>query len=95
MQFHRMAFLSAALLSTPAAWSYDQRGNDFQPYGSAPPGYGYGRAHGYRQPARSEMPAAGNRFGINGMRFEPATLTVDKGENVTWMHSSSMPHSLL
>ncbi|MGD2074983.1 MAG: cupredoxin family copper-binding protein [Gammaproteobacteria bacterium] len=31
---------------------------------------------------------------INGMRFEPSTITVEPGTTVTWVHESSMPHTV-
>lgn len=31
---------------------------------------------------------------INGMRFEPSNITVKPGTTVTWVHGSSMPHTI-
>lgn len=31
---------------------------------------------------------------INGMRFEPASITVSPGTTVTWVHESPMPHTI-
>jgi len=31
---------------------------------------------------------------INGMRFEPSNITVKPGATVTWIHGSSMPHTV-
>ena len=31
---------------------------------------------------------------INGMRFEPAFITVKPGTTVTWVHGSQMPHTI-
>ena len=31
---------------------------------------------------------------INGMRFEPSNITVKPGTTVTWIHGSSMPHTI-
>lgn len=31
---------------------------------------------------------------IDGMRFEPASITVEPGTTVTWVHGSSMPHTV-
>jgi len=31
---------------------------------------------------------------INGMRFEPSSITVKPGTTVTWIHGSSMPHTV-
>ena len=31
---------------------------------------------------------------INGMRFEPANITVKPGTTVTWVHQSQMPHTV-
>ena len=31
---------------------------------------------------------------INGMRFEPASISVTPGTTVTWVHESPMPHSI-
>jgi amicyanin len=31
---------------------------------------------------------------INGMRFEPATITVTPGTTVTWLQQSPMPHTV-
>jgi plastocyanin len=31
---------------------------------------------------------------ISGMRFEPANLSVTPGTTVTWVHGSSMPHTV-
>ena len=31
---------------------------------------------------------------INGMRFEPARITVSPGTTVTWVHESPMPHTI-
>jgi len=31
---------------------------------------------------------------IDGMRFEPATITVKPGTTVTWVHGSQMPHAI-
>lgn len=31
---------------------------------------------------------------IDGMRFEPASITVKPGTTVTWVHASSMPHTV-
>lgn len=31
---------------------------------------------------------------INGMRFEPANITVKPGTTVTWIHESRMPHTV-
>lgn len=31
---------------------------------------------------------------INGMRFEPASITVKPGTTVTWVHASPMPHTI-
>jgi plastocyanin len=31
---------------------------------------------------------------INGMRFEPANITVKPGATVTWVQDSTMPHSI-
>lgn len=31
---------------------------------------------------------------INGMRFEPAFITVKPGTTVTWVHGSQMPHAI-
>jgi len=46
--------------------------------------------------ARSDMtPAAESvTVRINGMRFEPANLTVKPGTTVTWVQDSTMPHSI-
>lgn len=41
------------------------------------------------------MPAGDNvTVRINGMRFEPATVTVKPGTTVTWVHGSQMPHTI-
>ncbi len=46
--------------------------------------------------ARSDMmPAAESvTVRINGMRFEPANLTIKPGTTVTWVQDSTMPHSI-
>jgi plastocyanin len=46
--------------------------------------------------ARSDMmPAAESvTVRINGMRFEPANLTIRPGTTVTWVQDSTMPHSI-
>ena len=31
---------------------------------------------------------------IDGMRFEPSSITVKPGTTVTWIHGSSMPHTV-
>jgi plastocyanin len=31
---------------------------------------------------------------ISGMRFEPQNITVKPGTTVTWIHGSSMPHTI-
>jgi len=31
---------------------------------------------------------------IDGMRFEPSSITVKPGDTVTWIHGSSMPHTI-
>lgn len=31
---------------------------------------------------------------IDGMRFEPSTITVKPGTTVTWIHGSQMPHAI-
>ena len=31
---------------------------------------------------------------IDGMRFEPASITVEPGTTVTWVHGSRMPHTI-
>lgn len=31
---------------------------------------------------------------IDGMRFEPSIITVEPGTTVTWIHNSSMPHTV-
>jgi plastocyanin len=31
---------------------------------------------------------------INGMRFEPSNITVKPGTTVTWVHGSSVPHTV-
>jgi len=80
------------------------------PYGHAQPGYGhppagYGYApRGYAQPmptapvAPTTQPSTSVEntgiVSIEGMRFQPATLVVDKGDTVTWTHNSPMPHSV-
>ena len=51
----------------------------------------------------SSLPAAGSgseavneniTVRINGMRFEPSNITVKPGTTVTWVHASSMPHTI-
>lgn len=46
--------------------------------------------------AGSDTMAAGETVTvrINGMRFEPASITVKPGTTVTWIHESSMPHTV-
>lgn len=46
--------------------------------------------------ASSESEPAGENITvrINGMRFEPSTITVKPGTTVTWIHGSSMPHTV-
>ncbi len=52
-------------------------------------------------PASSSLPVdAGENGGesitvrIDGMRFEPASVTVKPGTTITWIHGSSMPHTV-
>jgi plastocyanin len=46
--------------------------------------------------AGSDTMAAGETVTvrISGMRFEPASITVKPGTTVTWIHESSMPHTV-
>lgn len=44
----------------------------------------------------SDSKAAGESITvrINGMRFEPASITVKPGTTVTWVHEGRMPHTI-
>lgn len=46
--------------------------------------------------ASSDSKAAGESVTvrINGMRFEPASITVKPGTTVTWIHEGRMPHTI-
>jgi amicyanin len=52
--------------------------------------------HSNRNAASSENTTAGESVTvrINGMRFEPANITVKPGTTVTWVHESRMPHTV-
>ncbi len=50
---------------------------------------------GLQAVSNDREPAAENvTVRINGMRFEPADITVKPGTTVTWVHGSSMPHTV-
>lgn len=42
----------------------------------------------------SEADAENITVRINGMRFEPSSITVKPGTTVTWVHDSNMPHTI-
>ena len=44
-------------------------------------------------PALGGDPKAAHVVTIENMRFEPATLTVKKGERVTWVNKDLFPHT--
>ena len=44
--------------------------------------------------SESEAAAENITVRINGMRFEPSIVTVKPGTTVTWVHGSSMPHTI-
>ena len=52
------------------------------------------------QPAQTDKKAQEQAKGdsvivrIDGMRFKPATITVKPGTTVTWIHNSTMPHTV-
>lgn len=78
----------------------------YQYYGSGMPhgmkGYsmqGYNRAPGYNttpqaQPNNSASEPAETSVTIAGMQFQPATIRVKAGEEVTWKNNASMPHTV-
>jgi len=39
-------------------------------------------------------PATGNSVNIQGLAFDPATLTVSVGTTVTWTNEDSVPHTI-
>ena len=43
---------------------------------------------------RGEAAADSITVRIDGMRFEPSVITVEPGTKVTWVHKSSMPHTV-
>jgi plastocyanin len=44
--------------------------------------------------SESEAGAENITVSINGMRFEPESITVKLGTKVTWVHDSNMPHTI-
>jgi len=44
-------------------------------------------------PALARDPSAAHVVTIENMRFEPATLTVRKGDRVTWLNKDLFPHT--
>ena len=42
----------------------------------------------------SELASENITVRINGMRFEPSSITVKPGTTVTWIHGNSMPHTI-
>jgi plastocyanin len=78
----------------PAAPAYQ-----YYPPGTPPAMRGYNRAPGYNPipPAQvnrnASQPAAKN-VTIAGMQFQPATIRVNAGEEVTWINNAAMPHTV-
>lgn len=68
--------------------------------GYAKPGHGSGYGKAAAAPAASqgqggdEAGGSGTQVKVSGMRFSPATITVDKGETVTWSFADAMPHTV-
>jgi len=60
---------------------------------------GYGEAPRYNSTPQAttnsvDTAAAGKNVAISGMQFQPATIRVKAGEEVTWTNNASMPHTV-
>jgi amicyanin len=68
--------------------------------GMQPRMQGYTMAPGYYNPApqaqvnNSTSEPAANSVDIAGMQFQPATIRVKAGEDVTWTNRAAMPHTV-
>jgi plastocyanin len=76
----------------PAQQGYPARGTR----AAAPPPVETNSADAGLRAVSSESEPAGENVTerISGMRFEPASITVESGTTVTWVHGSSMPHTV-
>ena len=77
---------------TPPAYQYYAPGMppDMRGYSAAP------RYNSAPQPSidsRASVPAA-ESVAINGMQFQPATIRVKAGEEVSWTNNAAMPHTV-
>jgi amicyanin len=79
----------------PAAPAYQYYAPGMQPRMQ-----GYNMAPGYYNPApqaqvnNSTSEPAANSVAIAGMQFQPATIRVKAGDEVTWTNSAAMPHTV-
>ena len=78
----------------PAAPAYQ-----FYPPGRPPAMRGYNRAPGYNPIPQAQVnnnaaEAEAKNVTIAGMQFQPATIRVNAGEEVTWINSAAMPHTV-
>jgi plastocyanin len=73
---------------------YRQPGRAGQAYGqSAAPG-GYGGATAAPTASDDAAAESGDTVSVSGMQFQPATLTVEQGETVTWNFPDAVPHTV-
>jgi len=93
---------SLLLAASAAAHAYGPSGTygyGTYPRANAPAGYGYGHP-GYqansdasaKESAEETAHVDTSRVAISSMRFQPATLTIERGEAVTWTQQDTAPH---
>ncbi|MEV5509495.1 cupredoxin domain-containing protein [Streptomyces orinoci] len=84
-----VAAVTAASVSTAAAWCGDGHGRETGDHG-----YSRGPATVAMAPAAPSAPAAASQVTIAGFAFSPSTLTVTKGTTVTWTNNDSVSHTV-
>ena len=100
--------MRAPMYAAPQAGAGNMRapgGYQMPAYGGYPGMYG-NRGYGQQAaPAASQVQTAKDTsqadqasnavtVRINGMQYEPANITIEPGTTVTWIHNSSMPHTV-
>ena len=80
----------------PVMYGYSGPMMGYGGYGQAPrmAGYGYAPSNEAKTAERTVASASEGEVNISQMRFEPAVISVEAGETVTWRNGAGMPHTV-